>query len=434
MADEEILRGLRSIGLRALEPVSSAALLLDAISLDQAHVVVADVEWDRFISCMEARRRQPLFDRLRRIAGKHDLSARPGTRADLAERMQRTIGQVLGIPLAELNERSNLMQLGLDSLTAIELRDRLATVGVAVPLRLLLGDMPIAELVEQVFAQHTGHKAAQSSATPTPMRTSASKWLIVPKPRSSARVRLVCLAYAGGGPAVYSRWPAALGEDIELIVAQLPGRGSRLDEPPMAHLADMVAGLATDFAKFVRAPYVVFGHCLGALLGHEVVLSLRERGFPLPSHFFASGARAPRFYNPEQLAIDVLQYSPLDGTPGHELPDELLLEMLRDLNFDPSEAIFRDKEIRDTLLPSVRADLAANNLYTWREREPLDVPAMVFGGRVDPYVNAGQVLGWRAHFSGPFESLFVPGDHFFIERQRDTLLAAVSTRLASLGS
>lgn len=425
MADDAILDELESVGVHALDPETSAELLLDSIGCVDAQIVIADVDWDRFIGCMETRRRQPLFDRLRRDHALPTPTPQIVSKDDLAKRLERIVSQTLGIPLDDLHGESNLIQLGLDSLGAIELRDRLAAAGLAIPLRILLGDTPLADMVNAAFSERS-----PAAASMVPMSHSARKWLIVPQPRSRARMRLVCLPYAGGGPAVYSRWPMALGEEIEVIVAQLPARGGRLDEPPMWRVPDIVAKLTEDFIEFVQPPYALFGHCLGALIGHELILALRDRQFSLPSYFFASGARAPQFYNPEQLAIDIVQYSPLARVPGHELPDDLFLDMLRDLNFDPSEAIFRDEEVRRMLLPAVRADLEANNLYVWQPCEPLDVPAMVFGGRVDPYVSASHVLGWRSHFRGEFGSLFVPGDHFFIERQRDALISAVAARLS----
>src|SRR5205085_9417453 len=112
-------------------------------------------------------------------------------------------------------------------------------------------------------------------------------------------------------------------------------------------------------------------------------------------HLFVSGARAPQFYNPEQIDTDYLQFNPDPKIPGHELPEPLFLELMGILNFATSTALYDDEEMRRVMLPSVRADVALNNTYTAPPRPPLDIPITVMGGRVDPFVSGVQLVGWR---------------------------------------
>ena len=70
------------------------------------------------------------------------------------------------------------------------------------------------------------------------------------------------------------------------------------------------------------------------------------------------------------------------------------------------------------MLPVVRADLELNNTYHSRERPPLDIPITAVGGRVDPFVNAHQLLGWRSQTTREFSLVFRPGGHYFIEQER----------------
>ena len=84
------------------------------------------------------------------------------------------------------------------------------------------------------------------------------------------------------------------------------------------------------------------------------------------------------------------------------------------------------------LLPAVQADLAVNNLYVYQERPPLPVPITVVGGRVDPYVTAQHLTGWRAHTGQAFQLHMRPGDHYFIERERAFLVDLVA-RVAGAG-
>ena len=83
-----------------------------------------------------------------------------------------------------------------------------------------------------------------------------------------ARVSLYCLPFAGGSASYFSDWSDDLGEGIELVPVQLPGRGARLTEPPaerVAAVADVVAGL---IASASTRP-LLFGHSMGAILAFE---------------------------------------------------------------------------------------------------------------------------------------------------------------------
>ncbi|HEX2514627.1 MAG TPA: thioesterase domain-containing protein, partial [Chloroflexota bacterium] len=53
---------------------------------------------------------------------------------------------------------------------------------------------------------------------------SAGRWLLMHRPRREARVRLLCLPYAGGGASAFRHWPDALTSSIEVCPVQLPGR------------------------------------------------------------------------------------------------------------------------------------------------------------------------------------------------------------------
>ena len=93
---------------------------------------------------------------------------RPGASLDPAElqsldpdELERTLrefvllalGSVLGAQPGRFDQATNIADLGLDSLMAMELRNRIETeIGVVVPVNILVGDSTLGELAEELTA------------------------------------------------------------------------------------------------------------------------------------------------------------------------------------------------------------------------------------------------------------------------------------------
>ena len=68
-------------------------------------------------------------------------------------------------------------------------------------------------------------------------------WLVRPIHRPDAAMRLICLPHAGGGASSFHSLAALLPRDIEMLTVQLPGRESRLSEPPFRRMAPLIDAL-----------------------------------------------------------------------------------------------------------------------------------------------------------------------------------------------
>jgi medium-chain acyl-[acyl-carrier-protein] hydrolase len=164
-------------------------------------------------------------------------------------------------------------------------------------------------------------------------------------------------------------------------------------------------------------PFAFFGHSMGALISFELARQLRRQHAPGPIALFVSAHRAPQ--------------RPAPNPPVHSLPQDEFVEELRRLNGTP-EAVFQDAELMQLLLPTLRADFAVCETYTYMPEEPLECPILAFGGLQDHEVSRDDLAAWRAQTHRTFKLRMVPGDHFFLHSARASLVCVVSRAMLNL--
>jgi len=239
-------------------------------------------------------------------------------------------------------------------------------------------------------------------------------WFVCPKPSPQARLCLYCFPYAGGGVPVFRTWTAGL-VDVEVWVAQLPGRGSRFREEPLTAMLPLVQALARQHpAHGDERPFAFFGHSLGARLSFELARSLRRQGKPQPAQLFVSACPAPQ--SPHERPI-------------HTLPKAAFLAELERRNGIP-EAVLAEPELLDLLLPLLRADLTVYETAVYSSEPPLELPITAFGGAEDPIVSREALQAWGEQTTGPFQTSFFAGGHFYLRTAEAQLLQAVEMALA----
>lgn len=245
--------------------------------------------------------------------------------------------------------------------------------------------------------------------------SSAPAWLFCHQPRATARLRLFCFPYAGGGASLYRTWAKRLAPSIEVCPVQLPGRENKLGEQPFTRLQPLVEAIAGALSPLLDTPFAFFGHSMGAIISFELARQLRRNRGLEPTHLFVSGHRAPHL--------------PSDEPPTFELPEPELVEELRRLNGTPQAAL-EHPELLELVLPVLRADMAVCQTYEYVDEPALKCPITAIGGLEDVDVSRERLAAWRQHTRAAFKLRMLPGDHFFLHSKQFDLLRIISREIA----
>lgn len=238
---------------------------------------------------------------------------------------------------------------------------------------------------------------------------------VIPKPVFNPRLRLFCFPYAGGSASAYIAWTELLPKDVEVVLLQPPGRGSRFSEVAHENMESFTSEIVAEQDFVTEIPYVFFGHSLGCRVAFEVAKELQSRGLLLPQHFVASGSRAPHLTQ-ELEAI-------------HSLPELEFVNKLKRLNGTPEE-VLQNKELMQLMLPSLRTDFRIAELHV-SNPQTLACPITIFYGTEDDNVVIEKLNAWQELSKFTINTFAFKGGHFFINEANNQVLTKLTDILVS---
>jgi surfactin synthase thioesterase subunit len=213
------------------------------------------------------------------------------------------------------------------------------------------------------------------------------------------KAQLFLLHFAGGN--IYSFNTITPGlKNLEVIPLELPGRGRRMQE---GLLKDFDLAANDFFHQIVPvlsgAPFLIYGHSMGAYLGLRVANLLESAGRP-PAYLIVSGNPGPGV--PRERPVQM-----------HLLPKAEFIQELRILGGVPEE-LFRDVDLFAFFEPILRADFEVAEASGLEQEPPIAAPLYALMGSEEE--NVDQIANWGRFTRSEFRSEILEGNHFFIHK------------------
>lgn len=249
------------------------------------------------------------------------------------------------------------------------------------------------------------------------IKKSRSKWFAHQTAHPEAEINLICFVFAGGSPSFFAPWKALFPEWINIKPVLYPMREKRAKD----RMPDSMEGLVEQFFQenqdLLKKDYAVWGHCSGALLGMEFARMMEKAG-KAPTAFIVSGCEAP------QYALLRLQVGDTKRDFS-EITDEEILSDLDTFNLMDKDML-ANETFRQYFLPIYRADLEMFSRYYPEADAQISCPAIVMNGTEDSMIKRDAVGGWADYFSQKTIFQEYPGEHYFVNDQKEFIAGQIS--------
>ncbi|KAK2959184.1 putative Thioesterase PikA5 [Blattamonas nauphoetae] len=228
----------------------------------------------------------------------------------------------------------------------------------------------------------------------------SSPWFLR-QPAENPRIRLICFPYTGGGATMYATWNKLVPNDVDVMAIQLPGRQSRMNEPPIDDpllVTDLVVEAILPFIK--HTPFIIFGYSMGGdtamLVANKLV---KEHNLSPLAMVFAATPALHRYQPPEPL---------LTTYDENEFPSQV------------SKYFGLDEQTSSLLgltASYVRADIRSmerlDGIFEPSDPPQFTCPFIVFAGKTDHIIPEETTRAMKDYTSGPFTYRLLNEGHFF---------------------
>lgn len=218
------------------------------------------------------------------------------------------------------------------------------------------------------------------------------------------RPQLFLFHFAGGNKYSYTFLTPFLKNKFECIRLELPGRGNRFGQPLLNSKKAAIEDYYNQILSHLTgAPFVLFGHSMGAVLTFEIASRL-EKENKAPKAIIVTGNAGPNIERKE------IRYN---------LSDEDFINALAKLGGTPSEVI-DNKELFQLFNPILCADFEVVENPDIPVANKLEVtPIYAMMGKDEE--NADSIDNWMFYSEKEVSTQVLDGGHFFIHDHPETL-------------
>ncbi|CAM2010468.1 thioesterase II family protein [Acanthopleuribacter pedis] len=214
---------------------------------------------------------------------------------------------------------------------------------------------------------------------------------------------LLAFPFAGGNRFSYREIIDQLPGDIHVHAFDYPGHGSRFKERPLDDLAAVTDDALAQVQAYLKPPYALFGHSMGAQVAFLLMHRILALGLPAPRKLIVTGRKAPEHWHREEHI--------------HGLSKDAFFAKVEALGGLPP-AFLANPELRDLFEPILRADFKAIELFpTNRGPYPVNLPIISITGTEEAMTD-DEIQHWQHETTKPLVVHRIEGGHFFLFKQR----------------
>lgn len=246
------------------------------------------------------------------------------------------------------------------------------------------------------------------------MNKTDSKWIAHGRISENAKYNLICFPFAGGSASAYAPWVRFLGEDISLFPVLYPMREKRMREPMPVSLSVLAENFTAETPEAFEKPYILLGHCTGAMTAYETFKNAVRLYGRKPSLFVAVSAPSPRMKITDRSL--------------RTFSDEDMLKYMAEKNL-VDERTLALKDFVKYYIPIFKKDFILHDEYDCCDAEKLDCDVIVLTGTDDKLVDNEKITDWKNFTTGSFEHISYSGDHFFINSHLNQVIELIKSKI-----
>jgi acyl transferase domain-containing protein/surfactin synthase thioesterase subunit len=335
----------------------------------------------------------------------HQLESREEQLLLLRSYLKRVFVSVTGIPASNLKNSTRFKMIGIDSMMIVQLRKAISRdIHVTIQIKEFWKHDTIELLSVHVLND------LQRIKDESPDESPDAGWLVIPKQKDNAIGRVFCFHDAGGSSSLYSKWPELIRDDVELVLIELPGRGSNSHLPVVTDFELMISELSNQIKELCDKPFWFMGHSMGGTILFEVAKRLKISFDIEPVKLFISAS--PSYDGFIRRVNASMSEKELSGIfPGFE------------------RSRFGDEEFFDMLLEILRADIALLDSYNYVKNSTLTCPITVILPDKDEFVVKEDMLKWENETRGDFSLIMKRGGHRYIDADEGNLTEMINVEI-----
>lgn len=210
---------------------------------------------------------------------------------------------------------------------------------------------------------------------------------------------IFCFYHAGGNANMLRSWMMQ-GNDVQIVLVEYPGHGTRYSESCCEDIVVLAKDMAQKIAGLkINRPVYFYGHSVGALLAFETAY-LIEKNYPEIDlrKLIVSGRHAPHKEDPSEYRTSMGR--------------EKLIEDLRRMK-ETEEELLNSRAFLDFYIPIITSDYKMNENYVY-DNEVLNIPIVAHCGSNDRDARMFFMKEWSYVTNNQFSISEFNGEHFFV--------------------